>query len=55
MYENYTVPELIPILGEEDAHVRFGFVSISVSVNIVKVRFQFISVSASVNIEKVRF
>ena len=25
MYENYTVPELIPILGEEDAHVRFTF------------------------------
>ena len=21
-YGNYTVPELIPILGEEDAHVR---------------------------------
>ena len=24
-YGNYTVPELIPVLGEEDAHVRKCF------------------------------
>ena len=45
MNENYNVPELIPILGEEVAHVSFRFVSIYVSVNIAHVRFIFMFLS----------